>query len=786
MRALALIVVLLTAPAPAEESSPYRIEFDRPAQEWVEGLPIGNGHQGAMVFGGVPEERIQFNECTLWSGGPHDYSHEGAADSLAEIRKLLFDGKQREAEKLALERFMSVPLRQMAYLPFGDLTLSFSGHEKHSGYQRHLDLDTAIATTRWSVGGANFVRHVMASYPARAIVVRVECDRPGQLSFRAALGSAQAEVQTSTLGDDTLVMRGRVRDWQTPRMPGQVFVGKTRFEARLKGAVEGGRIRASAEGLQIEVANAATLFLAPATSYVNYQDVSADPAKRCQDILEGLAGRSYAALRDAHLADHRALFRRVSLDLGPARKPGLSTDERLLAQEQAPEPAFAALVFQFGRYLLIASSRPGSQPANLQGVWNELMEPPWDSKYTVNINTEMNYWPAETTNLAECTAPLFAALEEVAQAGRRTAQAHYRARGWVLHHNFDLWRGTAPINNSNHGIWPTGGAWLCQHLWWHYQFSGDREFLARRAYPLMKEASLFFLDYLVDDPVNGKGWLVSGPSNSPEHGGLVMGPTMDHQIIRNLLATTAEAAAILKVDERLCKELLAVRDRIAPNQVGEAGALKEWLYKELPRTTHRHLSHLWGLYPGEEITADTPEILEAARQSLQLRGDAGMGWSMAWKVSCWARLRDGQRAWQLLNHLLKLTGSPRTKNKGGGLLPNLLDSCPPFQIDGNFGATAGIVEMLLQSHRRDARGATLVDLLPALPPAWGEGRVSGLRARGGVEIDLAWHDGHLTAAKLRSQHGARCTVRSAGLERGLELKPGQAVTLDAKLGSRVE
>ena len=758
-----------------------KLWYDKPATEWTQALPVGNGRLGAMVFGGAREARYQLNEDSLWCGRPHDYAHDGAAEYLPEIRRLLFEGKQREAEQLAMKQFMSVPLGQVPYQPFGDLVLTFDGHDRATAYHRELNLDTAIARTTYRVDDVTYTRETFASFPDQVVFVRVWCDRPGALSFTAALTSPGQDVQTQAVGNRTLAIRGRARDYNA-RGDFGVIGGTVKLEGRCHVRVSGGKVTVDDKQVTVDGANAATLMMAMATSVRSYKDVSGDPGARCAEVLERIAGKTPRQVRDAHVADHQALFRRVSLDLGPA--VDVPTDRRVLEFARKEDPQLAALFFQYGRYLMIASSRPGGQPANLQGLWNDKVSPPWDSKYTVNINTEMNYWLTEPANLSECGVPLFDALAEVAESGRRTARKHYNARGWVLHHNFDRWRGTAPINHSNHGIWPTGGAWLCQHLWWHYLYTGDKPFLERRAYPLMKGAAEFFVDVLVEDPVHGKGWLVSGPSNSPERGGLVMGPTMDHQIIRDLFANTVQAARVLGVDPAFAEKLDAMRQRIAPNQVGSAGQLKEWLYTEAPKTTHRHVSHLWGLHPGEEITPETPELFEAARQSLIFRGDGGTGWSRAWKINFWARLLDGDHAHLMLKNLLTLTQSPLTDYKGGGVYANLFDAHPPFQIDGNFGATSGITEMLLQNHRRDDQGHYVIDLLPALPGAWSSGRVRGLRTRGGFEIAMQWQGGELKQARVESTLGNTCRLRAAtpvrvtadGHEVGVSKTAGDIIT----------
>jgi alpha-L-fucosidase 2 len=753
---LVLLCATLTvlAQTAAKQGSNLKLWYDKPSDKiWERAMPIGNGRLAGMVYGNPEREFIQLNEATVWSGGPSRNDSKTALAALPEVRKLIFEDKRKEAAAIASKQIKSERNNGMCYQPVGNLYLSFPGHDNYENYYRDLDISKAVATTSYTVNGTTFRREVFASKPDQVIVVRLTASKPGSLTFNASMYSPQKS--TITTGGDELILAGISGDRDGVQ-------GAVKFKSIVKIKAEGGKVAPTdSSTVSVTNANAVTIFISIATNFVKYDDISANESARANAYLNKALPKSYATLLSDHVTAYQKYFNRVKFDLGTTDSVNNPTDRRVAGFANGNDPQLAALYFQFGRYLLISSSQPGGQPANLQGLWNDKMNPPWGSKYTININTEMNYWPSEITNLAEMHEPLVQMVKELSVTGQGTAKTMYGVGGWLTHHNTDLWRITGPVDGIYSGLWPSGGAWLSTQLWDRYLYNGDKAYL-KSVYNALRGAAQFYLEFLVEEPEHK--WLVISPSNSPENSpraygnGIAIdaGVTMDNQLVFDIFSYVINAAKILNVDKEFADQLKAARKRLPPMQIGQYSQLQEWLHDlDSPTDHNRHVSHLYGLYPSNQISPyRTPELFDAARTSLIYRGDVSTGWSMGWKVNFWARLLDGNHAYQLIKNQLTPTGVNKGHENNGGTYPNLFDAHPPFQIDGNFGCAAGITEMLMQS----ADGA--INLLPAIPDAWRDGSISGIRAHGGFEIvSLKWKDGKLSEVKIKSNLGGNCRLR---------------------------
>lgn len=731
------------------QTNAYKLWYNKPAQVWTEALPLGNGRLGAMVFGNPASEQIQLNEATIWAGSPNNNPNPEALTNIPKIRELIFAGKYVEAQALATQKVMSATNQGMPYQPFGDLRISFPGHTRYTDYYRDLNLDSACTSVHYKVDGVSYKRETFTSFTDQVVIIRLTASKKKKITFNAVFTSPHQDVFIASDGN-CVTLSG-----VTANHEGQK--GKVKFHGRVTAKTLGGTITSKDGVLSVENANEAILYVSIATNFNNYKDITGDAQERAKTYLNKALEHSYAETKKAHIAYFKTFMDKSSLDLGDNTSTE-TTDKRVENFAKTNDAHLVATYYKYGRYLLICASQPGGQPANLQGIWNDKMLPSWDSKYTTNINLEMNYWPAEVTNLTELNEPLFRLTKEVSETGKDAAKIMYGADGWVLHHNTDIWRVTGSIDKSPSGMWLGGGAWLSLHLWEHYLYTGDIAFL-KSVYPIMKNAALFFDQVMVKEPT--RNWLVLCPSNSPEntHAGsegkatIAGGTTMDNELISSLWNIIIASSKTLNADADFANHLQNRLKEMAPFQIGRWGQLQEWMHDwDDPADVHRHVSHLWGLYPGNQISPyRTPELFDAARTSLIHRGDPSTGWSMAWKVCYWARLLDGDHAYKLITDQLSLV---RNELKKGGTYPNLFDAHPPFQIDGNFGCTAGIAEMLMQSYDG------FIYVLPALPTVWGKGEIKGLVARGGFEMDIKWSQNKVEKVIIKSRNGGNCRLRS--------------------------
>jgi alpha-L-fucosidase 2 len=771
-----LVILTLLGLVLSVQAQTYQLWYSEPARVWTDALPLGNGRLGAMVFGNPATERIQLNEETIWAGQPNNNFNRQAKEWIPKVQQLIFDGKYQEAQDMANQHVMSQTNQGMPYQTFGDVYISQPAAVGYTDYRRELSLDSAVSVTSFTAHGVNYRREVMAPLSADVVTVRFTASKGGQVSFNTHFSTPHEDVIIqSERGEVTLL-------GVTSKHEG--LKGKVRFMGRMAVKTVGGKVTSQDGVLSVAGADEAVLYIAIATNFKNYQDISGDESATSEAQLTAAMNQDYDQLRAAHIKKYRAYFTRSTLLLGEDKYADVPTDERLVKFNERDDNHLVATYYQFGRYLLISCSQPGGQAANLQGIWNDKLFPSWDSKYTTNINMEMNYWPSEVTGLSELNEPLFRLIDEVSTTGAVTAREMYGKDGWVLHHNTDVWRITGTVDKAPSGMWMTGGAWVCQHLWQHYLYTGDIDFL-RKVYPTMKGAALFLDQMLVKEPTTG--YMVIAPAVSPENihiapdgkkYPLCAGTTMDNQLLTDLFNEIITASKLLGTDQALAAYYQERLKQLPPMQIGKWGQLQEWLYDwDDPEDTHRHVSHLYGLYPSAQITQTaTPALFEAAKTSLIHRGDPSTGWSMGWKVCLWARLKDGNHAYKLIHNQLTLTDDRWLayggKKKVGGTYRNLFDAHPPFQIDGNFGCTAGIAEMLMQSHEG------FVEILPALPDAWQQGTVKGLYARGGFVIDeLSWKNGKPYRLTVHAQHG--------GILK-LKLPTGKVITKKLRAGETVK